>query len=142
MKITLGIDINYSGYENLGIIKSLDPYAMNAQCTEILALGIINYIEVEKIDAFLMHLISKLRHGGKLTVTGRDIYSIANMIMTQPAGTDMVTLNKIIYGEHDKRPLASQVHVNYVTDILQKYGLKIMRKSYEAGEYVVDAVRP
>jgi hypothetical protein len=141
MKITLGLGINYSGYENLGFVKTLDPFVMNAECTEILALGVIDYIEIERVEVYIQHLVSKLRHKGKLVITGRDMFYFANLVVTQPGNVDLVAVNKLIYGELDKRPYASQTHVNHVAELLQKFGLKILRKSLEAGEYVVEAER-
>ena len=142
MKITIGLNINYSGYNNLGFVKTLDPFVINAECTEILALGIINYIEVEKIPAFLQHVVSKMRHGGKLTLTGKDIFHFAKLVMTQPGNIGLVEVNQMIYGPANQRPYASQVHVNYIADILQQLGLKIDRKSLDDGDFIIEATRP
>lgn len=142
MKITLGLNISYNGYENLGFVKTLDPFAGNSECTEILAPDILNYIESDKVEEFIIHLTSKLRHGGKIILGGNDIISLAQFILSQPHNMNILSLNKLVYGDSLERPIACQLHVNFVSDVLQKCGLKIDKMSLDGYKFIVEATRP
>lgn len=138
----LNIDPHGFGEDNkvIGEINNLDEYVGDAEATEILALDIINYLPIEEVEEVISNWISKLRHGGKIVIGGKDILSVSK-IFAQGA-INLVTVNKEIFGENDvlnKRK--SHITLRYISELLKVKGLKILKKRINGTSISVEAIR-
>ena len=75
----VNIDPHSYDKENItnGDVTNLDDIIDNSEATEILAADIIDYLPHEVGIKTIGHWVTKLRHKGKLTVGGSDIYEIS-----------------------------------------------------------------
>lgn len=155
MKLNLIRDSNdvISGYVNIDpygksesvVIHSyenLDDIAENAQCTDIIARDVIDYIEPLNIDNVLRHWLSKLRINGKITISGTDLMSVCEKYVEGAFDADVATA--LIYGErtesHKYKKNASTLE--NVVRFLEMCGLKIILKSLNSDlTYTVQAQR-
>lgn len=160
MKLYLGIDITpIAGYTNIsprggeGIVeadfRNLNDIVEPNEAMEILAPDILDTIRRQDLKPFLEHLVSKLRHGGKLTIGGTDLMESCRAIISashvKPHGKiDTSVANEILYGKQvdfwDYHRSVSSM--KELSDILTSFGLKIIKKRTNALKMVVEAVRP
>lgn len=156
MKINLlrGSNEFISGYTNIdpygnddniviGEIENLDYVADDAQCIEIRAIDIIDYIEPSKIDKVLYHWMTKLRIGGTITIGGTDLSLVCNAFLDGSINADVAT--SLLYGQ---RFSSYQYKKNITTlenlcDFFESAGYKILLKRYDFStmNYLIKAER-
>ena len=78
IRITVGAEEKLNGYINVdpvsrfddleSDVRNLDSIAEDAECSEVLAEEVIDFIRREEVYPILDHWISKLRHGGKMSI--------------------------------------------------------------------------
>jgi predicted SAM-dependent methyltransferase len=113
----------------------------NNSCTEILACTILDYVPHTQLVNTLKNYVSKLRHGGKLIIGGTS----ANVLMKNFLNGDinLKELNDELFGKnehtHDLKRSLNDVYA--VSALLQKNGLKIVRKYIQYKYFNIEAIR-
>lgn len=138
MKICIGVNENRDGYQNVGFVKSLDAFAENGECEEVLASNILEYIPCTNVEQFILHLASKVAYGGKITISGIDYIEICKMAIRQDF--NVAEFNKLLFGT-GSQPRESAININIVVGVLQSHGFKILKKRLNGYEFVVEATR-
>ncbi len=138
------LNLSPMGGENqcVGQITNLNGLAEDAECTEILADDILDFIPSNEILNVLRHYTSKLRHGGKLTIGGTDLHSLCQAIVTKQL--NCVEANHLLHGQQDG-PWAfkyGQINMDDLVKLLSDLGLQITKKRLNSFKMCVEAVRP
>jgi hypothetical protein len=135
-----------NGYENISLGQTDDPLAEleasahDAQSTEVIANNVLEYLPLTDISKFLDCVVSKLRHGGTLILTGVDAYTVAQDYVAFKLTIE--DFNLLLHGHGDfvkKGTLALHGLVNYIK---QEFGLKVISKTLEEYNYVIEVQRP
>lgn len=121
--------------------RSLDDISEPAQCTEICAPEILDYIHHSEIMPVLQNWVSKLRHGGTIIVGGTDCYEVAKGIVS--CQLDTVVFNKALFGLSPQFPFIKLgMYTRHdIESILRNFGLKIIHKRINNRTYTVEAKR-
>jgi hypothetical protein len=116
-----------------------NPDIQPSECDSIL-FTLTDTIPAQSLTPLLELYISKLRHGGVMTVLGTDIYQVSLAIVNR--SIDVLVANKLIFGGPDISNLhSSLVSINDIVIILEEAGLKITKKALNGVSYVVEAKR-
>lgn len=114
----------------------LDTIVENNECVEIVAGELINFIPVSKLFDILGQISRKLRHGGKLTIGGTDLYAMSVAVINGMLNPREV--NDAIYSESHK----AMIPMNDVADLLTKLGLVVTNRELNGISYIIQAERP
>jgi hypothetical protein len=126
----------------VGSVTNLDALVHDAQADEIIALDILDFLPACDVDATLEHWVSKLRHGGTVTIGGLDLHEVARRFHL--GQIDLDAANQLIHGrqrfpwEYRKSTLALSVLISKLLTL----GLIPTRKVYSDEFYCVTARRP
>ena len=106
VRITVGEQEKLNGYTNVdpitkfdGLsidIRNLDDLVSDAECTEIISEGVIDYLNKDDLVLSITNWVKKMRHGGKIVVTSIDALEVAKAFAKQKIDID--TFNKAIHG--------------------------------------------
>lgn len=117
-----------------------NPDIEQSECESIL-FTLTDTIPANALTGVLELYISKLRHGGVITVLGTDIYQVALAIVNR--NIDVIGANKLIFGGPDVSNFhSSLVSINDIAAIFEDAGLKITKKALNGVSYVVEGARP
>lgn len=144
-KLFIGINVGEErqGYDYIDPAQGKDwrnlEYA-TAECEEIYAPAILDHIHHTELVQTLEEWVSKLRHGGKITVGGTDLYEMARQITV--GSFPMNEANNKLYGQdlawHSRKGCYSAM---ILRELLTQMGLKIDRVALNDYEFVVEAHR-
>lgn len=157
MKINLLLDAPgevRSGYLNIdafadgnderinGCLIDLDDHVDDAECEEIIAVGILDYYSARDADKILKNWLRKLAHGGTITIGSYDVVETAKAISNRKLSPEDITI--ILYGEQGKpwQFKKTALTVNQVATVLETKGLTILKKRIEGLKFIVVAERP
>lgn len=124
-----------------GDICNLDEYVDDAECDELIALDVLDFLPSPELDNVLDNWIRKIRHGGTIVIGGVDIREVANGLIRQELTLEQA--NKLLYGtqtapfDYRKASLTLQKLV----EIFQARGFKILQKRVSDFFYHVKAER-
>jgi hypothetical protein len=113
----------------------------DAECVELLADEILDYIHGSKLSETLNNWVRKLRHGGKIIIGGTDINTLARTIYS--GKLSVIDSNKTLFG-YGNNPWAIKMACYSCRDIsaiLQEMGLKVNKKRIAGIKFVVEAER-
>lgn len=152
MKVFIGIGNSHmNGYLNIDPLggegkqsldfRNLDPVCDTAECTEICAPDILDYIHISEVIDVLRNWVSKLRHGGTLIVGGFDAYEVCCGVVS--GQLDTIEFNNIIYGVRPLHPIVKcgMFTRHDIESILRELGLQIIHKRVESRKFTVEAKR-
>jgi hypothetical protein len=126
----------------VGDVCNLDHYVCDAECEELIALDVIDFLPSNELDTVIDNWIRKLRHGGSITVGGVDMREVARGLVNQTLTMDRA--NILLYGaqrqpyEYRKSTLTMQK----LLAVFQTRGLKVIQKRLVNYYYHVKAERP
>lgn len=152
MKIFIAIgNTHMSGYLNIDPLggenktstdfRNLDAVCDTAECTEICAPEILDYIHISEVMDVIKNWVSKLRHGGTIIIGGFDGYEIASGLVSGQLNT--IEFNNIMYGTRPIHPIVKcgMFTRHDIESILRELGLKIIHKRVESRKFIVEAQR-
>tara|TARA_R100001082_G_scaffold96161_1_gene63643 strand:- start:4931 stop:5395 length:465 start_codon:yes stop_codon:yes gene_type:complete len=151
IRITVGSEEKLNGYTNIDPIshfdglnadlRNLDAIASDAECSEILADEVIDFIRQEEVYPILDHWISKLRHKGSIFISFYDTRQIAKAFFRGKINLD--EFNKIVHGTFsapwDVR--LSHTTVEEISKFLQSRGLIVNKKTLDGLKATIGATR-
>ena len=119
------------GYEQVDLseVASLDDGAYE----EILVGSCLDFIEQR--DEFTKELVKKIRYGGKIIITGLDIYEISRAVINR--NLRLEEINPVVY---DGRYSVSSIFD--MVKKIQELGLKPIHKRANDFNYTIIAERP
>ncbi len=119
---------------------NLDSLIHDAEAIEILATEVLQYIPFNSIPKVLENWVKKLRINGKISVGGYDVTEACKSYANQTCSLE--DLNVLLYG-NPEIPIAtsSAISMPYIKDILQKFGLKILKQRKSGHHIIVEAER-
>jgi hypothetical protein len=148
MKVHLHINPEeaMSGYTNICLgynhwKEEVDVRVSDAEAKELIANNILEYVKLSDVLNTLEYLISKIRHGGRLIISGTDIDSVAQDYCQHKLTIE--ELNILIHG--DQRDISNvklvTLSMNDLISFLTKSGFNILRKTYHEYIYIIEAQR-
>jgi len=137
----LNIDPVREGSINASVLTDLTPWVAKAECRNILAANVLDFVPATKMVAFLEHLTSKLRRGGEIIVGGTDLYSVCLGLFN-----DKLTIpdaNLMIYGnqQHAWGTKHGAASITDIENILSSFGITITKKVYEEYSFYIQGTR-
>jgi hypothetical protein len=135
LQILLKEEDGIEGYHHI-LLQNFQQESLqipNNGCEEIIANKTINKIPVESIEGYLGLLLSKLRNGGKVSLSGIEPKVMAKKIIDGSFSES--EFNQMLMFTNSMIPLADSVK------LLQKNGLKINTSSISGIEYDITATR-
>jgi hypothetical protein len=157
MKINLLLADNSprSGYTNIdplappndplrkvGDFGDLNEHVDNAECDELVANDVLDFLPAHQIDEVLNHWVSKIRHGGTITVGGLDLREVARGLVKHELGID--DANLLIYGAQQAawQHRRSATTIQNVLAAMASRGLRPLKKRVENYFYIITMERP
>lgn len=120
-----------------GDFVSLDSYCDDAECSEILALDVLDYLNPQVTHIVIDNWVKKLAHKGKLILGGIETYSVCKAASLR--AIDIGNLNLILRGNIDN-PFAARkftYNIEDVTNLLKTKGLVIRKQAVADLRYIV-----
>lgn len=123
-------------------LDNLNDHVDDAECEEILALDVLEYIPKELADKTVVHWLSKLAHGGKIILSGINARQVAKAILNK--SIDIDAANILMYGEqnHPWQRKYGITDIQRLSDVLTGLGLKVISKQLDGFKMTVIAERP
>lgn len=127
------------GYISTGFVKNVDSFAENGQCDEVVSPDMLNFIHFSLAEDFILHLAKKVKHGGTISLSGRDPVEISKMLTR--GEFNFIEFNRVIYGDANSRPIENTMTINSIVNILKSQGFKILKKRLDGYVFTVEAQR-
>lgn len=125
-----------------GRLDNLEHTIDANELDELVAMGILDHFPMKQADEVLDHWLSRLKHGGILTVSVTDLRQVARELLDNTA--DIADINKLLYGEQEQ-PWQYKYCVfttSILTNILRAKGYEIVRSVSTSKKAVVTVRRP
>jgi hypothetical protein len=125
-----------------GDVKNLDKFLDNGEAETIVAADIIDYLDSNKVGAVIQHWVSKLAHGGTITIGGVDLLEVSRAIFH--AKLSITQANELIHGSPAAPYLLKRTTYSMlgVVHDLESFGLRVIKKRVDGYLYLVEAQRP
>tara|TARA_R110000824_G_scaffold226663_2_gene414426 strand:+ start:140 stop:631 length:492 start_codon:yes stop_codon:yes gene_type:complete len=123
-------------------ITNLDKHVDDAELQELVALDVIDYIPITKIDSVLENWSRKIRVGGKIIIGGIDLMECCKSLSDY--SIDIVTANSLIHGEQTKPYLVKRLNFTAVAlaEYLEEaFNFTIIKKRLNNYRMIVEAKR-
>lgn len=133
--------VNVSNELVAGDVADLNNIVDDAEADEILAHDVLDYIPSPALETTVANWISKLRHGGTISVSGVDIILVSKALVQQRI--TLTDANFLLYGEQNEpwEYRKATLTMNTIVSIFQENGLKLLSKTYDGYKYYVKAER-
>lgn len=118
---------------------NFDKLVQDAEATEIIADDIIEYIPAEQAITVISYWMRKLRHGGKLILTGIDAYLVAKAFAEHMINVD--EFNGLIHGNPTNKCI-NLTTFGLVHFLTENFKAKILTKRIDGYSFVIEAQRP
>ena len=115
-------------------IANLNTTLDDGECTEIIALDVLDFLPLAKRGDFLNHLIQKLEIGAAVKIGGREINAVANAVSSGQINEE--TANAAIYQGRQSMTTAVKTR-----DLMRFIGLEITAVYNHGFNYIVEARR-
>lgn len=116
-------------------LDNLSPIVDANEVTELVALDVLDHYPTDKVDAVLDHWLSRLAHGGKITISVVDIREVARIFLN--GAMDIAELNNLV---HNNRQCS--ITLSQLVEVLENKGLTILTKRVVDRRAVITGVRP
>jgi len=132
----------FSTEKVMGDVQNLDNIADDGECEKIRAMEVLDYVTLANKIPVIHNWMKKLQHGGILTVSGFDLYSISLSIKNGVLEGDEARL--VLYGPPSFPFGVRQglFTIEEVVNIFTASGLNILKKSVANYQYLVSGQRP
>lgn len=160
MKLRLSVgEIPKSGYCNIDpvpkmngdaglTVKPIDfrvldffDISKDAECTEVLIDGAIDYVSSESLPSFIQYFCKKLRKYGEIHINGLDINELARYIYNDEISEE--SANQVLFGRQDSAwSFKNGCHsMRKVCNILSSLGITITSKKINGFFYSISGKR-
>lgn len=142
MKVCVSmVGYQLEGYNNIQLTPqsyNFDQYCDSAELLELVAEDILEYFPLHETLNILRYFVSKIRHGGKLIVSGRDGYVIAKTLSNRDM--NIQDANLALYG-NPQLPIKSFISLNILSDLVSQLGLKVIHKRIDGVRALITTER-
>jgi len=151
IRITVGAEEKLNGYTNVDPIaqfdglksdlRNLDSVAEDAECSEILADGVIGFLQRDQVYPILDHWLSKLRHNGKIFISFYDIRQIAKAYYRGQINND--EFNQVVHGTFSEPwdVQLSHTTIEEVSAFFEARNLIVTKKTLDGLKATIGATR-
>ena len=94
----------------IGNLLNLGTLVDDSEATEIIANKVIDYLSPAEIRPAMEEWIKKLRHGGKITIIGTDLYLVTKSILSFKLTSGEA--NEYLFGDQKEEYLIKRVALN------------------------------
>lgn len=122
--------------------RMIENFVKPREFYSVIADNVLEYIPYKDIEAFIGKLVALLRIGGQLVINGVEVLDLVRMLHTNLI--DIREYNIRTFGAGVNHPWSyksSTTSMFDVEEILKKYGLKIVKKSLDNGEFSITGER-
>ena len=111
-----------------GDIGNLSEHVDAGEADEIVALDILDYFPTNTVDIVLNNWLTRLRHGGRLTMSVVDIREVARGVLAGNLSPN--DYNELLYGKQEQpwQFKKSIYTLNQIAEVLANLGFKILSK--------------
>ena len=126
----------------LGDYANLDALCTANECTELRAIDILDYYNVDQYDKIVSNWTSKLRHGGTIIIGGLDIIEVNTALYNNSISPE--EFNTLVFGTTTKswNVKKSLVSIHQMGNLLLSKGLSLVAKEFDNLHYCITARRP
>lgn len=125
-----------------GDVSNLNHAVDAGEAEEIVAYGILDYFPGAMVDEILDNWLSKLAHGGTITIGVIDAKEVSRAFV---AGMiELEEVNTLMHGEQEEKwqIRKSSFTLNQLSEVLSNRGYKILKKRIQNFRAYVTAQRP
>ena len=156
VSITIGAEQFKNGYLNIdpvaaeaGVegsvkadVRNLDDLVMDSECVEIVAEDVLDYLVFEEAKAAIAHWVKKLRHGGKIIISGTDACEVCKQVVQKTI--DINEFNHLVHGEFSQPwdVKMSHMSIESLQNELESHGIKVLKKRINGFSMVIEGERP
>lgn len=125
-----------------GDVFDLSHVADAGEVSEIVALDLLDSAPVAEAEAVLNHWLSRLAHGGRLTVSVVDLREVARSFLNGVLSTDEA--NALLFGAQDRpwRFKRAAYTLPQLVDAMASLGYRVLAKRVQDFRAVVTVERP
>lgn len=142
MKIRVYInDFNHSGYKNVHIddMGSIFNDYDTGEVDNIWLDDIIDYIPVNEAEDFVRKIVSLLKRGGSLIVSGTDLYEVCKSMTSY--NISVSDANKLLYAGELGKIKKLSFTTPAASNLVESLGLKVITKRISDYKYTIEAIR-
>ena len=152
IRVTVGEPDKLNGYINVdpvskfddlsADVRNLDEIAADAECTEIISEGVIDFLEKSDVAKALVNWAKKIRHGGKIVVTSIDAREVSKAFYRNQMTAD--EFNRLIHGGFSGAwdVYLSHTTVEELSSFFEAQGFNVTKKRINNFKLLVEAYRP
>tara|TARA_R110002020_G_scaffold349104_1_gene562739 strand:- start:252 stop:716 length:465 start_codon:yes stop_codon:yes gene_type:complete len=152
IRITVGEKEKLNGYLNIDPIakfddlsidiRNLDDAVSDAECTEIISDGVIDFLNRQDLVVAMKNWVKKMRHGGKIVVTSIDALEVAKSFSRKKI--DIEVFNRAIHGNFTEGwdVFLSHTTMEELSSLLGSLGLIVTKERINGIKLIVEAKRP
>jgi len=123
-----------------GNVFNLDALVDDGECDEIIARNIINLCPVKDVGKVVKNWVNKLQHGGTLTVGTVDLKELSRAVHL--GVVDVPTATQVLFGDQENIWRKSVMDIEILEALMERYGLKVINKSFDGIIGLVSGQRP
>jgi hypothetical protein len=145
MKLFLSVDkLPINGYNSIDLatqaidFNNMDTVCEAAECAEMILDEVLNFIDLQQIPGVLTKLISRIRKGGRVIITGFDINELAKSYTN--GILSIADFNLVLFGSGRIKKMSCFSH-NDIQNIVVSNGLKIQSVDLVGGKFTIIAKR-
>ena len=123
-------------------ITNIDKYVDDAELTELVAMDVIDYVPIDKVDETLTNWVKKIRIGGSIIIGGTDLIEVAKSLAAYKI--DITDANILIHGEQSRPYMIKRVNFTALgmCEYLEAvFNLKIIKKRVSNYQMTIEAKR-
>jgi len=125
-----------------GDVGNLDHAVDGGEAEEILALEVLDYFPGHQADDILANWLSKLAHGGRLTISVVDVKEVARAVCSNNLSID--DINELLHGKQEKpwQFRKSAYTLSQLVEVLSNQGYKVLARRVQNYRALVTVERP
>lgn len=143
MKLYLSIgQAELAGFTNIDVTKhqidlgNLDNICETSECTNLIINDLLKFISYEQIPVVITHLVSKLRHKGKITFIFTDLNSIIREYNID--AIDEKLFNQLMFSNGANCCFSYE----YIVDIINAEKITLLNVEINKEQVIISAERP
>lgn len=119
-------------------IDKITEVCDRAECEELLAPDMLDYISHSQIDNVLDIMVSLLRHNGVIILGGNDAHELCRLVFLGAIDSEVIN-NSLYGGDFRKNGLHD---ISSIKKRLTDKGLEILNIKLDSGKFLIKAKRP
>lgn len=136
----VNIDSDYTHVSGEAVVQ-LNLVCEANEAIEIRAVDTLDFFPPTQVDKALEHWLSRLAHGGIISIVATEIREVARGLLNGAITLDQA--NQLLYGTYEDNDIkCCALSMDQLCEVLVNKGLKILRKRIENYKLLVVAQRP